>query len=161
MTINQSSDSLVTEKPFPKIVAEEVPQEGVQGQSSTHGRSLPSVGSESALKATHSSDSAKSNSVHGQPSVALGSSTEDGQTTVRPPLPSGAEQREAALPEIDGNASDNQATLAPSLPHGTEAQETPYWVIPYLHLHNKSAKDSNRLCLTIKPPHQIRLYLRL
>jgi hypothetical protein len=38
MTINQSGDSLVTEKPLPEceedileIVAEEVPQEGVQG----------------------------------------------------------------------------------------------------------------------------------
>jgi hypothetical protein len=47
MTINQSSDSLVTEKPLPEceedileIVAKEVPQEGVQGQSSAHDCSL-------------------------------------------------------------------------------------------------------------------------
>ena len=134
MTINQSSDSLVTEKPLPEceedipeIVAEEVPQEGVQGQSSAHGRSLLSIGSESALhqlKATCSSDSAKMNSVHRQPLVALDKPTEDSEITVRPPLPSGAEQRETALPEIDGKASNDQATSAPSFPHGTEPQET-------------------------------------
>jgi hypothetical protein len=136
MTINQSNDSLVTEKllrecegDIPEIIAEEVPQERVQGQSSANDRSMPSMGSESALhqlKATYSSDSAKRNSVHGQPSATLGNSTEDGQT-VRPPSPSGTEQRETALPEIDGidgKASDKQATLAPSLPHGTEPQET-------------------------------------
>ena len=115
VTINQSSDSLVTEKPLPEcegdipeIVTEEVAQEGVQGQSSAHGRSLPSIGSESALhqlKATCSSDSAK-------------------MITVRPPLPSGAEQRGTALPEIDGNASNNQATSAPSFAHGTEPQQS-------------------------------------
>ncbi len=133
MTISQSSDSLVTEKPLPEceedipeIVAEEGPQEGVQGQSSAHGRSLLSIGSESALhqlKATCSSDSAKIHPVHRQPSVALDKPTEDREITVRPPLPSGVEQRETALPEIDGNTSNDQAT-APSLPHGTEPQQT-------------------------------------
>jgi len=55
-TINQSSDSPITEKPLPEceedipeIVAEEVSQEGVQGRSSAHGLSLPSIGSESAF----------------------------------------------------------------------------------------------------------------
>jgi hypothetical protein len=95
----------------------------VQGQSSAHGLSLPSIGSESALhqlKATCSSDSAKMNPVHRQLSVALDKPTEDSEKTVRPPSPSGAEQRETALPEIDGKASNDQATSAPSLPHGTE-----------------------------------------
>ncbi len=100
-TINQSSDSPMTEKPLPEfeggipgIVAEEVPQEGVQGQSAAHGRSMPSIDSESALhqlKATCSSDSAKTNPVHRQPSVALDKPTEDREIAVRPPLPSGAE----------------------------------------------------------------------
>jgi hypothetical protein len=113
MTINQSNDSLVTEKPLlecegdiPEIVTKEVAQEGVQGQSSAHGRSLPSIGSESALhqlKATCSNDSAK-------------------MITVRPPLPSKAEQRGTALPEIDRNASNNQATSAPSFIHRTKPQ---------------------------------------
>ena len=134
MTINQSGDSLVTEKPLPEceedipeIVAKEVPQEGVQGQSSAHGRSLLSIGSESALhqlKATCSSDSAKMNSVHRQPSVALDKPTKDSEITIRPPLPSGAEQRDTALLEIDGKASNDQATSAPSFPHRTEPQET-------------------------------------
>jgi hypothetical protein len=134
MTISQSSDSLVTEKPLPEceedipeIVAEEAPQEGVQGQSSAHGGSLPSIGSESALhqlKATCSSDSAKMNPVHRQLSMTLDKPTEDREIAVRPPLPSGAEQRETALPEIDGNASNDQATSAPALPHGTEPQQT-------------------------------------
>jgi hypothetical protein len=133
ITIGQSSKSLVTEKPLPgseedipEIVAEGVPQEGVQGQSA-HGRSLLSIGSESALhqlKATCSSDSAKMNPVRRQPSVALDKPTEDYVITVRPPLPSGAEQRETVLPEIDGNTSNDQATSAPSLPHGTEPQQT-------------------------------------
>ena len=118
VTINQSIDSLVTEKPLPEcegdipeIVAEEVPQEGVQGQSSAHGRSLPSIGSESALhqlKATCNSDSAKTNAVHRQPSAALDKPTEDREITVRPPLPSGAEQRETALSETHGNTSNDQ-----------------------------------------------------
>jgi hypothetical protein len=63
----------------------------VQGQSSAHGLSLPSIGSESALhelKATCSSDSAKMNPVHRQLSVALDKPTEDSETTVRPPSPS-------------------------------------------------------------------------
>jgi hypothetical protein len=134
MTISQSSDRLVTEKPLPEceedipeIVAEEVPQEGVQGQSSAGGRSLPSIGGESALyqlKATYSSNSAKMNPVHRQPSVALDTPAEDSEITVRPPLTSGAEQRETALPEIDGQASNDQATSTPSLPHGTEPQQT-------------------------------------
>jgi hypothetical protein len=91
----------MTEKPLPEfeggipgIVAEEVPQEGVQGQSAAHGRSMPSIDSESALhqlKATCSSDSAKTNPVHRQPSVALDKPTEDREIAVRPPLPSGAE----------------------------------------------------------------------
>jgi hypothetical protein len=124
----------VTENPLPKceedipeIVAEKVPQKGVQGQSSTHGRPLPSIGSESALhqlKATCSSDNAKMNPIHRQPLVALDKPTENSKITVRPPLPSGAEQRETALPEIDGNASNDQTTPAPSLPHGTEPQQT-------------------------------------
>ena len=77
MIINQTSDSLVTEKPLPEydgdipeIVAEEVPLEGVQGQSSVHGRSMLSKDSESALhqmKAMCSSDSAKMNPIHRQP----------------------------------------------------------------------------------------------
>jgi hypothetical protein len=48
MTINQSSNSPITEKPLPEyeedipeIITKEVSQEGVQGQSSTHGLSLP------------------------------------------------------------------------------------------------------------------------
>jgi hypothetical protein len=131
-TISQSSDSLMTEKPLPEceqgipeIVAEEGPQEGVQGQSSGPGRSLPSMGSESALhqlKATCSSDSAKIDPVHRQPLVALDKATKDREITV-PPLPE-AEQRETASPEIDGNTSNDQATSAPSLPHGTEPQQT-------------------------------------
>jgi hypothetical protein len=134
-TINQSSDSPITEKPLPEceedipeIVAEEVSQEGVQGQCSAHGLSLPSIGSESALyqlKATCSSDSAKMNPVHRQLSGALDKPTEDSETTVRPPSPSGAEQQETSLPEIDGKASNNQATSAPSLPHGTEPAPPP------------------------------------
>jgi len=60
------------------------------------------------------------NPIHRQLSVALDKLTEDSETTVRPPSPSGAEQREIALPEIDGKASNDQATLAPSLLHGTE-----------------------------------------
>jgi hypothetical protein len=131
MTVNQSNDSLVTEKPLwecegdiTEIVAEEVPQEGVHGQSSAHGRSIPSMGSELAphrLKATYSSDGAKNNSAQGQPSVTLDTTAEDSQTTVRP---SGAEQRKAASPGIDGKVSDDQAILAPSLPHETKPQET-------------------------------------
>ena len=113
MIINQSSDILVTEKPLPEIVAEEVPQEGVQGQSSALRQ----------LKATCSSDSPKMNPVHRQPSVALDKPTKGRENTVRPPLPSGAEQRETTLPEIDGKASNDQATSAPSLPHRTEPQE--------------------------------------
>lgn len=133
-TINQSSDSPITEKPLPEcegsipeIVAKEFSQEGVQGQSSAHGRSLPSIGSELALhqlKATCSSGSAKVNPVYRQLSVALDKPTEDSETTVCPPSPSGAEQRETALPEIDGNVSNDQATSAPSLPRGTEPQQT-------------------------------------
>jgi hypothetical protein len=128
VTINQSGDSLATEKPLPEceegipeIVTEEVPQEGVQGRSSAHGRSLPSIGRQPALHqpmATCSSDSAKMNSVHRQPSAALSKPTEDGEITVRPPLPAGA--------EVDGKASSDQATAAPSFPHGTEAQETTF-----------------------------------
>ena len=133
MTINQSSDSLVTEKALPEyhgdipeIATKEVPREGVQGQSSAHGCSMLSIDSESALhqlKATRSSDSAKMNPVHRQPSVALDKPTEDSEITVRPPLPGGAEQRETTLLEIDGKASNDQATSAPSLPYGTELQE--------------------------------------
>jgi hypothetical protein len=132
MTISQSSDSLMTEKPLPEyeqgipeIVAEEGPQEGVQGQFSGPGRSLPSMGSESALhqlKATCNNDSAKIDPVHRQPLVALDKATKDREITV-PPLPE-AEQRETALPEIDGNTSNDQATSAPSLPHVTEPQQT-------------------------------------
>jgi hypothetical protein len=83
---------------------------------------MPSMGSEPTLQS--SSDSAKRNSVHGQPSVTLDTSTKESQTTVHPPLLSGAEQQETALPEIDRKPSSNQATLASSLPQGTELQET-------------------------------------
>jgi hypothetical protein len=64
------------------------------------------------------------NSVHKQPLVALNKPTEDSKVTVRPPLPSGAEQRDTALLEIDRIASNDQATSAPSFPHRTEPQET-------------------------------------
>lgn len=86
---DQSSDSLVTDQPLlkcegdiPKIITEEVPQEevvpqeGVQG----HSRTLPSIGSESALaqlKATCSSD--KRDAVHKQPSATLDKAIEDTQ----------------------------------------------------------------------------------
>lgn len=116
ITIIRSNDGLVTEKrlqecerDIPGIVAEEVPQEGVQGQPSAHGCTMPSVGSESALhqlKATYSSDSAKGNAVHRQPSVALDESTGDSQTALLPPLRSEAEQQETAFAEIDGKPSD-------------------------------------------------------
>jgi len=76
---------------------------------------MPSMGSEPVLQPMSSSDSAKRNSVYGQPSVTLDTSTEESQTTVYPPLLSGAEQRETALPEIDGKPSSDQATLASSL----------------------------------------------
>ena len=133
MTINQSSDSLVTEKPLPEyegdipeIVAKEVPREGVQGQSSAHGRSMLSIDSELALhqlKAMCSSDSGKMNPIHRQPLVALDKPTKDSEITIRTPLPSKAEQWETALLEIDRKAYNDQATSAPSLPHGTEPQE--------------------------------------
>jgi hypothetical protein len=99
MTINQSSDSLVIEKPLLKIVAKKVLQKGVQGQSSAHGRSLLLISSKSALhqlKAMCSSNSAKMNSVHKQLLVALDKLTKDSEITVRAPLPSGAEQRETS-----------------------------------------------------------------
>jgi hypothetical protein len=70
------------------------------------------------------SDSAKTNSVHRQLLVALNKPTEDSEITIRPPLPSGAEQRETALLEIDRKASNDQAISAPSFPHGIEPQET-------------------------------------
>ena len=107
------------ERDIPKIIAEEVPQEGtvpqegVQGQSFANGRTLPSIGSKSAvhqLKATHSSDNTKRNAVHRQLSVALDKVTKDSQTTIYTPSPS-VEQRETALPEIDGKGSDAQVLL--------------------------------------------------
>lgn len=117
-------DSAKCEGDILEIVAKEVPQEGVQGQSSAHSRSIPSIGSESApyqLKAACSSDGARKNSARPQPSATLDMSAKDSQTTSRP---SGAEQRETALPGIDGKVSSNQATLATSLQHGTKLQET-------------------------------------
>jgi hypothetical protein len=98
----------------------------VKGQSSAHARPMLSMDSESALhqlKATCSSDSTKMNPVHREPSVALDKPTRGSEIIVRPPLPSGAEKRKTALPEIDGKASNDQATSAPSLPHRTEPQE--------------------------------------
>jgi hypothetical protein len=82
----------------------------VQSQSFAYGRSLLSIGSESALhqlKATCSSDSAKMNSVYKQLLVALNKPTKDSEITVRPPLLRGAEQRDTALLEIDGKASND------------------------------------------------------
>jgi hypothetical protein len=124
MTISQSSENLVTEKPvpeceedIPEIVAEEVPQEGVQGQSA-HGGSLPSIGSESALhqlKATCSSDSARMNPVHGQPSVALDKSTEDREITIRPPLLSGAEQARDGLARDRRKCIQRSSYISPLL----------------------------------------------
>lgn len=137
VTINQSSDSLMTNQPLSKfeeeilkIIAEKVsqkgivPQEEVMPQEGLQGRNLPSVGNGSALhqlKATYSSN--KRNAVHKQPSASLGKPTEDTQTTISP-LPSGVEPREIALLEIDGNAPDAQASSAPSSAHETEPKET-------------------------------------
>jgi hypothetical protein len=128
VTINQSSASLMTEKPIPEceggipeILIEEVPQEGAR--ASAHGPST-SMGSESVLhqlKATYSSGTATRDSVR---TVLLDKSTEGGQTTTRPSSLSGAEQRETALPETDRTASEDQATSNPSLLCETEPQET-------------------------------------
>lgn len=56
ITINQSSNSLMIEKPLLKyegdlseIAVKELPQEGVQGQSSAYGHSVSSMDSESQL----------------------------------------------------------------------------------------------------------------
>jgi hypothetical protein len=120
MTINQSSNSLVTEKPLPdyrnipEIAAKEALQEGVQSQSSAYGCSMLSIDSKSVLyqlKVTYSSDSSKMNPVYRQLPVALNKSTEGREITVRSPLASRAEQQETALPEIDRKVSNDQATL--------------------------------------------------
>jgi hypothetical protein len=134
-TINQTSDSLTTEKPqplqecegdIPEIVVEQVPQEAVQGQSAARSRTTGTEPALHLLKATCSSDSAMRDAAHKQPSVAitLDGSTEDSQTTCIPPFLINAEQRETALPEINGKASDAQAPSAPSLSHGTKPHET-------------------------------------
>ncbi|CZR52926.1 uncharacterized protein PAC_02804 [Phialocephala subalpina] len=144
MTINQSNDSLMTDQSLSKCeenilntIAKEVsqervvpqegvmPQEEVVPQEGVQGRTLPSMGTESAmhqLKATYNSD--KRNAVHERPSAGLDEATEDTQTTVSPPSLSGAEQRETALPEIDGNAPDAQASSAPSSAHETKPHQT-------------------------------------
>ncbi|KAH8746277.1 hypothetical protein F5882DRAFT_446348 [Hyaloscypha sp. PMI_1271] len=120
MTINQSSDSLMTDMPqplqkceavIPEIVVKEVPYEGVQGQSTAHDHTI-------------GNDSVKGNTVHRQPPVTVDESTEDNQTTRRPPSPCEAEQQETALPEMDVKVSDAQAPSATSSPHGTEPLET-------------------------------------
>jgi hypothetical protein len=107
MTINQSSDSLMTDMPqplqkceavIPEIVVKEVPYEGVQGQSTAHDHTI-------------GNDSVKGNTVHRQPPVAVDESTEDNQTTRRPPSPCEAEQQETALPEIDVKVSSSISHL--------------------------------------------------
>jgi hypothetical protein len=137
-------------------VAEEVPQEGVQGQSPAHGRSLPSIGSESALhqlKATCSSDSAKMNPVHShqRPSIIR-------PRIARLPsaLPCQAGQNSERRPCRKSTEMHPTIKLHPLPPShtGQNRNRLPCRVLPHLHPYDKSAEDSNRLCPTIK--HHIR-----
>jgi hypothetical protein len=103
----------------------EAPQRGVEGQSATQERTLPSTAGELALhQATFSSDSPKRDEVHRQPSMALNQSTKDGQTTDQNFLLGGEEQEMPASVESDERASASQAGLTTSLSHKTELHET-------------------------------------
>ena len=119
--INQSSDSLVTEKPvlkceggIPRIIAEETPQDGLQVQSTTGDHTVSLMCSGSAPNQLK----ANKNAIYKQPPATL-----ENQTTVSPPSPSEEEQPETALSDMDGKTSGNQATSAPS-PNEMEPQET-------------------------------------
>jgi hypothetical protein len=84
---------------------------------------MSSIGSESALqlKDMYNSSIATRNTVR---TVPPDKPIEDGQTIVRPSSPSGTEQRETALAEIDREASENQAAPTLSLLCERVPQET-------------------------------------
>lgn len=120
MTINQSSDSLMIDMHQPlqeceedilEMSVEQALQEGVQGQSAAHRRTIDSEPMLHPSEATYSSDSAIVDSAHRRPSVVLNESTEGSQTH----SPSGAGQRETALSENNGKATDTQTPSAPPL----------------------------------------------
>ncbi|KAG9228242.1 hypothetical protein BJ875DRAFT_447053 [Amylocarpus encephaloides] len=130
MSIDQSSSSLETEKTqplqkceedIPITVVEKVPQGGVQGQPVTSSNNTSTEIAPDLPKPTPSSNSAIGDEVHGQSSVAIDDSTENSQTACLPSLPGEVEQRETALPEIDGQASEAQAICSPQ---NTELHET-------------------------------------
>ena len=130
MTIDQSTDSLLPEaQPLQKfagdlleISVEQAPQEGVQIQPAAYSCIMDNE-PEHPLEVTHSNNSAMGDAACRQPVIALNESTKDIQNFRRSPSPSEAEQRETAVPVINGAASDTQTPPGSPLSHGTETLE--------------------------------------